>query len=58
VRVPRPQHRRDQILFRLLVKAQKAHHRQIAVAVIVMIEEGQLFPIFFLAATKLSLAIT
>src|ERR1035437_4130541 len=42
VRVSRPQHRRDQILVRFLIKAQKAHHRKIAGGVIVMVKEGQL----------------
>ena len=40
--ISRTQHGRHQILLRLLVKAQKTYHRQIAVSVIVAIEEGQL----------------
>src|SRR4029077_14095610 len=41
-RISRTQNGRHQILLRLLVKAQKAYHRQIAIGVVVAIEEGQL----------------
>ena len=37
--LPRPQHRRAQILLRLAVEAQKPQHRQITPAAIVPVEE-------------------
>jgi hypothetical protein len=41
-RISRPQHRRHQILLRLLIKAEKTNHRQVTVAIVVAIEKGEL----------------
>ena len=41
-RIPRPQHRRHQVLLRLLIKGEKTNHRQVTVAIVVAIEKGEL----------------
>jgi hypothetical protein len=37
-----PQHGRDQVLLRLLIKGEKTNHRQVTVAIVVAIEKGEL----------------
>ena len=41
-RIPRPQHRRYQVLLRFLIKGQKTNHWQVTVATVVAIEKGEL----------------
>jgi hypothetical protein len=41
-RIPTPQHRRHQVLLRLLIKGEKTNHRQVTVAIVVAIEKSEL----------------